>query len=341
MEERILGAAQYFYIHIEKRSLPLEASKALTNFHVGKGPKNIALSMLERTKKHLSLWLEDSSQIQIYKRYFGYIAKEETLTLAECFSPFVLINSWESFYEVLISDKERRKQAFGWLKSFFKGMNVEGVLEEKDPEELLRRLIEIVDLPENQKFYIATHLGYMINPHIFIPITKSTGEALSLNEPGSYFRLIEATRKKRIKPIEAYAFLHLLYERVPSKRVGTEHLLGIDREFELLKVAERLWGEERFYEAHEVLEEVWELVKEPEKKECYQGVIRFAIALHHYQSGEEKRAENVLRKAIPQLERCKVPIPINVRELSLQANDFLHKLKEGKPLKAYPTFRVV
>ena len=341
MEEKILGSAQYFYIHIEKRSLPLEASKALVNSCRGKGSHKLALSMLERTKKHLSLWLSDSSQVQIYKRYFGHLAKKDELTLGECFSPFVLVNAWESFYDILIADREKRKGSFGWIREFFESLEIESLLDDSDPKGVFEKILNVIDLPSNHSFYVATHIAYMINPHAFMPLTKSTGEAIGVREPGAYFRLVENAVKKGIKPIEAYAFLHLLYEDVPSKGIGVDHILGIDRELELLKVAERLWNAGEFYEAHEVLEEVWECVKDKEKRECYQGVIRFAIALHHYRSGENKKAENVLKKAVPQMERCGVSLPINIRELSLQSKDILHRLKEGKAVDPFPTLKVI
>jgi len=341
VEEKILGSAQYFYIHIEKRSLPLEASKALVSSRMHGGSSKVAQSMLERTKKHLSLWLSDSSQVQIYKRYFGYLLKKDSLTLGECFSPFVLVNAWESFYDMLIADREARRGAFGWINEFFGGMEIESVLEEHDPQRMLAELISSIDLPDDHSFYVATHVAYMINPHAFIPITKSTGEAVGVKEPGSYFRLVESTLRKGIKPIEAYAFLHMLYESVPSKRAGAEEILGINRELELLKIAQELWNRGDFYEAHEVLEEVWECTRDREKREVYQGVIRFAIALHHCRSGSPKKAENVLRKALPQMERCKIPMPVNIRELALQASDLLHKLREGRAVEDIPPFRVV
>ncbi len=341
MEEKLLSVAQHFYVYVEKRSLPLEASKALVNCYFGKCPRNLALSLLSRTKKHLSLWIEDSSQVQIYKRFLGHLSKKENLTLAECFSPFVLVGAWESFYEVFMSERSKRREAFQRLKSFFEELPIDDLLEEGKPEVLFYNLLRRLKLPENHSFYVATHMAFMINPHAFIPLSKSTGEAISVEEPESYFRLIESTREKRIKPIEVCALLHLLYERAPSKKLGAEQVLGIDRELELLKKTERLWNEEKFYEAHEILEEVWELVKDAEKRECYQGVIRLAIALHHLKSGEPKRAENVLKKALPQMRNCKVRVPLNIRDLCAHAEEILGTLKKGEALRVYPPFRVI
>ncbi len=341
MEEKLLGVAQHFYVHVEKRSLPLEASKALVNCYLGKCPRNLALSLLTRTKKHLSLWIGDSSQIQIYKRFFGHLSKKEDLKLAECFSPFVLVGAWESFYEVFIKERSERRRAFSNLKSFFEELEVEGILREANPKVLFNSLLRMLDIPEDHSFYVATHMAYMINPHAFIPLSRSTGKAISVEEPESYFRLIESTREKRIKPIEVSALLHMLYESVPSKRLGVEQVLGIDRERELLKKAEYLWNQERFYDAHEILEEVWEFVKDAEKRECYQGIVRFAIALHHLQNGDTKKAENVLRKALPQMKGCKVRIPVDLKDLSSYAEDILHSLKKKEQPKVCPPFRVI
>lgn len=337
----MLGSAQHFYIHVEKRSLPLEASKALVNTNRGKGSRDVALSLLEKTKKLLPKWIGDSSQVQIYKRFFGYLLRKEALSLAECTAPFVLINGWESFYEVFIKDRKKRKEAFWLLKEFFGNLHLETFLEKREPSELLKSLMSALSLPQDHDFYVATHIAYMLNPHAFMPVTYSVGRAINLNDVEGYFRLMDSLRQRKIKTIEAYSLLHLFYENVPSKRSGVDLLLGIDREIELLKLAEKLWNAEEFYSAHEVLEDVWEHVKDKEKRGCYQGLIRFAIALHHYKSGEPSRARNVLRKAVAQMKACRCNLPLNLRELASRAEDILHKLNNDKPVDGYPRFRVV
>ncbi len=341
MEEKILASVQYFYTHVEKRSLPLEASKALVSLYQGKPQKGIALSMLEKTKKLLSLWLEDSSQIQIYKRYFNFLSKKESYTLGECFSPFVLVSCWESFHELIVKERDRRKEAFSWLRDFFQGIGVESTLDIQKPEELFEELLNRLGSLGEHSFYVATHFAYMLNPHIFIPVTPASGRSLSIKEPDAYFRLIDSTRYRRIKPIEAHAFMHLLFEDVPSKVRGAESILGIDREFELLKMAQKLWEEEKFYEAHEVLEEVWEYVKDEKKRECYQGVIRLAISLHHYTEGKREKAIRVLSKAVRQIEGCPSEVRLNLRELGSSASELLRTLREGKRVGSLPKLRVV
>ncbi len=341
MKEKLVGASQFVYTHIEKRSLPLEASKALVNAFNNKGSKEIAFSMLERTKSHLSRWIEDSSQVQIYKRFFGYLLKKENLSLAECFSPFVLVNCWESFYRLFIEDRNKRKSAFENIKGFFGSLDIESVLEQSEVEALFSSLLEKVGTLEGEGFFVGTHLAYMINPHVFIPVTPSVGWSLNIREKEPYFRLIRSVREKGVKPIEAYALMHVFFESCPSKVRAVEELLGIDRELELLKEAQGLWDRELFYDAHEVLEEVWELTKSKDKRDCYQGVIRLAIALHHVKEGEKKRAINVLRKAVPQMKSCKECLKINLSELGRWSEEALRKLERGELVTSFPKLRVI
>jgi len=45
-----------------------------------------------------------------------------------------------------------------------------------------------------------------------------------------------------------------------------------------------LFNEEKFFDAHEVLEDVWRAAPEPEKR-FLQGLIQVAVALHHHSRG--------------------------------------------------------
>lgn len=336
MEENLLGIAQHLFIRVEKRGLPLEASKALVNLIRGRGSKDIALSMLERAKKHLPFWIEDDSQVQVYKRYFNYLSKKEGLLLAEGFSPFVLINCWESF-EGIVGEGN----AFERLKGFFLDLRVEELLDTAEPSDLLETLTSRCEAIKGQGFYIATHVAFMLNPHAFLPVTPRMGSVLGIKKVEPYLRLTGSLRERRIKPIEALSLFHMLYENVPPKRRYLEDMLGIDRELELLEEAKALWNSGRFYEAHEVLEEVWKITADPKRKECYQGVIRLAIALHHYKNGETERAVRVLEKAALQLQACNQNLRLNVRDLSLFASEMLRRLRSGEGPGEYPTLRVV
>jgi len=57
---------------------------------------------------------------------------------------------------------------------------------------------------------------------------------------------------------------------------------------------------ERFFEAHEVWEEVWLASAEPEKR-FLQGIIQIAAAFHHYQRGNLRGARSLLEAGLSRL----------------------------------------
>jgi uncharacterized protein len=58
----------------------------------------------------------------------------------------------------------------------------------------------------------------------------------------------------------------------------------------------RLFNQARFYEAHEVLEDVWRANSGPEKR-FLQGLIQLAVALHHHSTGNTRGARSVLARS--------------------------------------------
>jgi len=64
----------------------------------------------------------------------------------------------------------------------------------------------------------------------------------------------------------------------------------------------RLFNRAAFFEAHEVLEDVWRASPEPEKK-FYQGLIQIAVGLHHYGTGNLVGARSLLARAARNLAR--------------------------------------
>lgn len=58
----------------------------------------------------------------------------------------------------------------------------------------------------------------------------------------------------------------------------------------------RLFQEEKFFEAHEVLEGLWRQTQ-GEEREFYHGLIQLAAALVHFQKGNLKGAEELFRTA--------------------------------------------
>src|SRR5580692_5589067 len=58
----------------------------------------------------------------------------------------------------------------------------------------------------------------------------------------------------------------------------------------------------KFFEAHEVWEEVWLIEDEPEKT-FLQGIIQIAAAFHHYRRGNTDGAETLLAAGIVKISR--------------------------------------
>jgi uncharacterized protein len=57
-----------------------------------------------------------------------------------------------------------------------------------------------------------------------------------------------------------------------------------------------LFNRGEFYDAHEVLEDVWRASEGPEKK-FLQGLIQLAVAMHHYSRGNHVGARSLLARA--------------------------------------------
>jgi predicted metal-dependent hydrolase len=58
----------------------------------------------------------------------------------------------------------------------------------------------------------------------------------------------------------------------------------------------RLFNAADFFEAHEVLEDVWRAAPEPERK-FLQGLIQVAVALHHHSRGNRVGCRSLLERA--------------------------------------------
>ena len=61
-----------------------------------------------------------------------------------------------------------------------------------------------------------------------------------------------------------------------------------------------LLNQQEYFEAHEVLEDVWRAAP-PKHKAFLQGLVQVAVAFHHYTHGNATGAQSVLRRAIENL----------------------------------------
>lgn len=69
---------------------------------------------------------------------------------------------------------------------------------------------------------------------------------------------------------------------------------------EALAAGRWLWDEQRYFEAHECLEDVWHHAPAPDR-EFWQGVIQVAVACVHHQRGNAKGVVATCRKAARRL----------------------------------------
>ncbi len=58
----------------------------------------------------------------------------------------------------------------------------------------------------------------------------------------------------------------------------------------------QLYNERKFFDAHEVLEDVWRAAP-PEDKKFLQGLIQLAVALHHHSRGNLVGARSLMTRA--------------------------------------------
>jgi uncharacterized protein len=102
----------------------------------------------------------------------------------------------------------------------------------------------------------------------------------------------------------------------------------------------RLFNSAAYFEAHEVLEDVWRGVSGPEKK-FLQGLIQVAVALHHHGKGNLVGARSLLGRAARNLSAYPEGFGgIQLRELLTSIADWQRALAEGSPLPPRPEFMV-
>lgn len=61
-----------------------------------------------------------------------------------------------------------------------------------------------------------------------------------------------------------------------------------------------LFNHAEFFDAHEVLEDIWRAAP-PENKKFVQGLVQVAVAFHHYSTGNRVGMRSVLERAVRNL----------------------------------------
>ncbi|MBZ5599857.1 MAG: DUF309 domain-containing protein [Acidobacteriia bacterium] len=101
-----------------------------------------------------------------------------------------------------------------------------------------------------------------------------------------------------------------------------------------------LFNSAEFFDAHEVLEDVWRAAPPAERK-FLQGLIQVAVALHHHTRGNLVGARSLLQRAAKNLAGYPENFAgIQLRDLLGSLADWERALAEGKPAPPLPRFVV-
>ncbi len=98
----------------------------------------------------------------------------------------------------------------------------------------------------------------------------------------------------------------------------------------------QLFNDRRFYDAHEIWEDVWRESNGPEKK-FLQGLIQAAVALHHHSTGNSVGACSLLERARKNL----VEYPedfggIRLADLLASLATWRESMLAGRPAPGFP-----
>ena len=95
-----------------------------------------------------------------------------------------------------------------------------------------------------------------------------------------------------------------------------------------------------FFEAHEVLEDVWRAAPDAEKL-WLQAMIQVAVGLHHYSTGNALGAQSVLARAARNLALCLPECAgVDLRSLGEAALKWSEALARGERVPAAPAITI-
>jgi predicted metal-dependent hydrolase len=101
-----------------------------------------------------------------------------------------------------------------------------------------------------------------------------------------------------------------------------------------------LFNEGKFFDAHEVLEDVWRAASHEEKK-IWQGLVQVAVALHHHSTGNYVGMRSVLLRAMKNLAgHPKNFHDIQIPHLLESLAQWLEAFDNSQPLPSLPRIEV-
>lgn len=101
-----------------------------------------------------------------------------------------------------------------------------------------------------------------------------------------------------------------------------------------------LFNQHSFFEAHEVLEDVWRAASEPERK-FLQGLIQVAVALHHHSRGNLVGCRSLLDRARRNLSTYPAEYGgVDLGGLLDSVDRWREALHQGNPAPPFPKLRM-
>jgi tetratricopeptide (TPR) repeat protein len=298
-------------------------------YHPFENPEDI--DSLYYIKDRLDILIKEKSYRQVCKRFLNHIIKNEPHNrMLRAFIPILVL---ESAY-VLKAFRGVRDKEEGLFKYILKYT----YKRQDELEQLFKRIrgtwgldktLLTLDYSKDRRFLLALsrllffkrkdstlrfifRMSHTLFPQVFIGLNDFLQERFSVVSINSYLRMLEFLKrglkeeelKKNpllLRDIEI-TILMSLDEFLPKHNpiLGS---LGFDLEYELSMKAIKLWDKKKFYEAHEILEDIWSLKKGDKIAQGYlQGIIRLAIAYEHLRARNFEAAQKVFNMAIEQIE---------------------------------------
>lgn len=117
---------------------------------------------------------------------------------------------------------------------------------------------------------------------------------------------------------------------------------SLDSRADLLLKAKDLWDRCLFYEAHELLEDLWCTFPKEDKftRNCLQGLIRLAIAYNHYLNQRKDSALRVLRMVKDQIDHCGYCLGVDFPYILKQVEYSIERLERDLPLETFPELKL-
>lgn len=95
------------------------------------------------------------------------------------------------------------------------------------------------------------------------------------------------------------------YGKILSERDLTNDSPSVEVKGNVAKMSIELFNEQRYWECHETLEQIWRKETDPAEKAVQQGVILAASALVHAQKNEEDVCFGMIPRALEKLDKWK------------------------------------